>query len=309
MSRKIISFSLALALSTASPLGAAASIAPALGSSFFTDLEGIRAAVLGTRRTFQVPSDRALDLVLARLKGSGVPASLVRSAFRDARVKIEPKVVERLNRPAERLDYERYRRIFITPARIKAAGKFYKANRRLITSVAGRYQIDPFIILSLVGVETYFGRRTGDFTVFNALYTAIHKVPRREKFAVRELASFFEYTFNDGLDVHSIMGSYAGAFGYGQFIPSSYNAYAVDHDGDGVRDPYGWPDSLASVSNYLVKNGYRPNESDYGKTGSIWKALYAYNHSDNYVKVILELRREILKTLDPALGPTLARLP
>lgn len=271
--------------------------------SFFNSLQSIRALTLKeTRAAIAAQAeDRAHILVLKKLEGSGVPDSFVRSVFSDPGVKIEPEVVRRWNRTAEALSYERYRRIFITPERIQAGRRFYADNKEIVDRAARHFQVDPHILVSLVGVETYFGRYRGQFTVFNALYTTIHKVPRRESFAVRELAEFIKYAFNDGITTHAIMGSYAGAFGFGQFIPSSFNHYAVDFDGDGVRDPYHWPDALGSVANYLRKNGYKPHESDFSRGGSVWRGLYAYNHSENYVKVVLELRREILKE-EPALS-------
>jgi membrane-bound lytic murein transglycosylase B len=131
--------------------------------------------------------------------------------------------------------------------------------------------------------------------VFNSLYTQIHEMPRRAKWASKELAEFIKYCFNDQLDPQEIGGSYAGAFGYGQFIPSSFNNYSVDFNEDGVRQPYDWPDVLGSIANYLRRNGYKPNSTNYEKDGDIWKSIYAYNHSDNYVMAVLELTSEIKK--------------
>ena len=107
------------------------------------------------------------------------------------------------------------------------------------------------------------------------------------------------YCFNDQLDTQLIGGSYAGAFGYGQFIPSSFNHYAVDYNKDGVREPYAWPDVLASIANYLRKNGYRMDSNNYDKDGDIWKSIYAYNHSNNYVMAVLELAEQIRIRTNP----------
>ena len=84
-------------------------------------------------------------------------------------------------------------------------------------------------------------------------------------------------------------------FGYGQFIPSSFNAFATDGNGDGVRQPYAWADVFASVGNYLVKNGYPvSNNAD---TKQVYKSVYAYNHADNYVKAVLELQDKLKKNI------------
>ena len=74
---------------------------------------------------------------------------------------------------------------------------------------------------------------------------------------------------------------------------SSFNSYSVDFNEDGIRQPYEWPDVLASIANYLRKNGYQINSSNYDRGGDIWKAIYAYNHADNYVMAVLELTEKI----------------
>ena len=100
-------------------------------------------------------------------------------------------------------------------------------------------------------------------------------------------------TNQDGIDPQSIEGSYAGAFGFGQFIPSSFNRFSVDFDGDGVRRPHDWPDVLGSIANYLIKNGYNSGSINYSEGGDIWKSVWAYNHSDNYVMAVLGLSEKI----------------
>ena len=117
-------------------------------------------------------------------------------------------------------------------------------------------------------------------------------MPRRSNWASKELAEFLKYCFNDHLDPQEIGGSYAGAFGYGQFIPSSFTRYSVDFNEDGVRQPYSWPDVLGSIANYLRRNGYTQNSKNYDKNGDIWKAIYAYNHADYYVMAVLEVTKE-----------------
>ncbi|MFA5140360.1 MAG: lytic murein transglycosylase [Elusimicrobiota bacterium] len=239
------------------------------------------------------PVDKAFQLVMENLNGT-LPQSYVERAFKDPEVKIEPRVVELINKPAEQLTYEQYRKIFITESRISAGVDFLKAQQGLLSTVNGSYKVEPGVLLGIVGVETFYGRNKGSFKVFNALYTIIHEVPKREKWAVKELAQYLLYCDKNRIAPLSLMGSYAGAFGYGQFIPSSHNHYSVDFDGDGSANPYQWPDVFASVSNYLVKNGYKQGSSDYSQGSPNWNAIFAYNHSENYVKVVLELRQEVL---------------
>ena len=142
-------------------------------------------------------------------------------------------------------------------------------------------------------MESNYGVHHSQYSVFNALYSQIHEIPRRSKWATRELAEFIKYCYNDKLDPQEIGGSYAGAFGYGQFIPSSFTRYSVDFNENGVREPYSWPDVLGSIANYLRMNGYKKNSNDYRKGGDIYKSVYAYNHADNYVMAVLELTERI----------------
>ena len=147
--------------------------------------------------------------------------------------------------------------------------------------------------MSLAGVESKYGTHAKTHLVFVALHTVIHKLPRREKWVEKEMAEFLSYCYENNVPPLSLGGSYAGAFGYGQFIPSSFRGYAVDFDGDGVREPFDWPDVLASMANYLVKNGYAKGSDNFSKDSPNWKSVYSYNPALNYVKVVLELREAI----------------
>ena len=191
------------------------------------------------------------------------------------------------------MKYRYKKKLFIKESRIVAGVKFYSENKNLVLQVSKEYDVDPFVILSIAGIESNYGRHYKGFTVFNSLYTQIHEMPKRAKWASNELASYLEYCYKDNVDPQSIEGSYAGAFGFGQFIPSSFNRYSVDFDDDGFRRPHDWPDVLGSIANYLRMNGYGANSSDYSKEGDIYKSVFAYNHADNYVMAVLELTEKI----------------
>lgn len=246
---------------------------------------------------------KAKAKVLARLNGA-LPAAYVDSVFADPRLRLDMRIPPRFAKPSEALPYERYRQIFITETRIAAGAEFFRAQEALLDRVVARYGVDKHLLVGLVGVETFYGRGTGAHEVANALYTIIDQVPSRETFAVRELAEFLKFTHAERLDVFSVNGSYAGAFGLGQFIPSSFNGYSVDFDGDGRRRWDEWPDMFATISNYLKRNGYRPDSRDFSQGSPNYRAIHAYNHSDNYVRVVLELRQAVLDRLAP---PALAR--
>lgn len=233
--------------------------------------------------------------VFERLKGAGVPPSFLSQAFSHPEIAIDEEVVRRFERPAEKMPYDRYRKIFITEERIAGGVRFLKEKRALLDSVASQYGVDPYLLGSIAGVESRYGVNAETHPVFVALHTVIHRLPRREKWVEREMAEFLSYCYENNIPPLSLSGSYAGAFGYGQFIPSSFRAYAVDFDGDGIRHPFEWPDVLASMANYLVKNGYAKGSHDFSQNSPNWKSVLRYNPALNYVKVIMELRGAIVK--------------
>tara|TARA_B110000444_G_C18818044_1_gene586189 strand:+ start:958 stop:1746 length:789 start_codon:yes stop_codon:yes gene_type:complete len=240
-----------------------------------------------------ITSDIAFKKVLKKLEGTEVTKEYLVKIFSHPKVEKHVKILERFAAPYEKKSWEQYRKLFIKDSRISAGANFYTENRILINQVIQYYKIDPFVLLSIAGIESNYGKHYKGFTVFSSLYTQIHDMPKRQKWATRELAAYIEYCFKDGVDPHQIEGSYAGAFGFGQFIPTSFNRYSVDFDNDGVRKPHDWPDVLGSISNYLRKNGYKPNSSNYEKNGDIWRSIYAYNHSDNYTMAVLELAEKL----------------
>ena len=240
-----------------------------------------------------ISDDLAYVMVMEKVNKKVVPVDYINIVFSGKDIERHKEIPERFAKPFEKKSWPEYKKLFIKESRIVAGTKFYSENKDLIIRVSKKYNIDPFIILSIAGIESNYGRHYKGFTVFNSLYTQIHDMPKRAKWASTELASYIEYCYKDKIDPQSIEGSYAGAFGFGQFIPSSFNRYAVDFDNDGIRSPHEWPDVLASIANYLIKNGYIPGSSDYSKGGDIWKSVWAYNHSDNYVMAVLGLTEKI----------------
>ena len=240
----------------------------------------------------EIENDIAYELVSEKL-GKAVPTSFIQEAFSHEKLEIHKIIVERFAKPYEKKPWTEYKKIFVKESRVVAGAKFYLENEGLIERVSSKYGVDPFVIVTIAGVESNYGVHHSQYSVFNALYSQIHEIPRRSKWATRELAEFIKYCYNDKLDPQEIGGSYAGAFGYGQFIPSSFTRYSVDFNENGVREPYSWPDVLGSIANYLRMNGYKKNSNDYRKGGDIYKSVYAYNHADNYVMAVLELTERI----------------
>lgn len=269
--------------------------------AFFDALLGGRGEFLESVRAVPIAAapkslthDQLKASVKARLRGSGVDEAWIDAVFADPRAAIVPGVAERFGStaPAEALPYDRYRAIFITPQRIQAGADFIAAQRPLLRSVRGGRGVDEHLLAALVGVETFFGRNAGKTPTFGALYTISLRVPRRSEWAARELAELLRLCAPQGVDPHAISGSYAGAFGLAQFMPSSFVQYAVDQDGDGRKRWDEWPDMLGSAANYLVRHGY--SGTAFVPSSPIGRSIYAYNHSENYVKVVLELRAELL---------------
>ena len=227
----------------------------------------------------------------------GIPETFLKRAFEEQKIVVHKKIPGFFARPYEKKSWDQYKKIFVTKKRIDGGLDFYKKKRDKLSSLTVRdgINVDPFIVLSIIGIESNYGLNKGKYTVFGALYTQVLLMPKRSKWAKRQLVDFLLLCYQDNLSPHSIQGSYAGAFGYGQFIPSSFISYSVDGNSDGKRKPYDWDDVIASITNYLIKNGY-PSEGDDDK--SIYKSVFAYNHADNYVKAVLALSQEIKKNIN-----------
>ena len=168
-------------------------------------------------------------------------------------------IIDAISRPAEGvLTWGEYRNIFIQPERIEAGVRFYAEHKEALDQIYIDTGVPPQMILGIVGVESYYGRITGSYRVLDALTTLGFDYPPRAKFFRSELSHAFRLAREENIDLTEFMGSYAGAMGPPQFIPSSYRAYAVDGDGDGKRDLLNnWNDILASVANYFVEHNWR----------------------------------------------------
>lgn len=181
-------------------------------------------------------------------------ALLDRAGFRQA-------IVNAMDRPYESMSWDRYRPLFLTPERIAGGIAFWRANADALARAQAVYGVSPETIVAIVGVETHYGQRLGDYRALDALTTLGFAYPKRADFFRGKLESFLLLQREEGLDPATVMGSYAGALGKPQFIPSSYRAFAVDFDGDGRRDLWDSnPDVIGSVANYLREHGWKSGE-------------------------------------------------
>lgn len=198
--------------------------------------------------------------LISELEADGFEPAYVRSVL--AKAERKQSILDAISRPAEkRLDWGEYRAIFIEPKRIAQGVEFWKEHRTTLERAQQTYGVPPEIILAIMGVETRFGRITGNYRVLDALATLGFDFPRRAEFFRGQLADYFRLVRAEGVDPESLKGSYAGAMGYGQFIPSSFLAYAVDFDGDGHKDIWDNPtDAIGSIANYFAKHNWREGE-------------------------------------------------
>jgi membrane-bound lytic murein transglycosylase B len=171
-------------------------------------------------------------------------------------------ILEAISRPAEKTKpwYE-YRNIFLTPKRIDGGVGFWKQNQDILKRAEQAYGVEAAIIVAIIGVETRYGANTGSYRVIDALSTLAFEYPPRSKFFRSELEQFLILAREEDVNLREVKGSYAGAMGYGQFIPSSYRAYAVDFSEDGKRDLWeNLDDIIGSVANYFHRHGWKSGE-------------------------------------------------
>ena len=192
----------------------------------------------------------------------GLDAEWLRKSLAQAR--FQP-LVARYIMPAANVaakNWNAYRARFVEPVRIRAGVAFWRANERWLVQAEEMYGVPPEIVVGIVGVETIFGRQMGNFRVIDALATLAFDFPSgrkdRSAFFRDELESWFVLCKSEGIDPLAWRGSYAGAFGMAQFMPSSFNRFAVDFDDDGHVDLHGNPaDVIGSVANYLAEFGWK----------------------------------------------------
>lgn len=188
----------------------------------------------------------------------GVSREHIRAVLAQAEYK--QSIIDAINRPAEAVKpWSEYRLIFMNDARINGGQAFYRQHRDALERVSAETGVPAEYVVAIIGVETSYGRITGNFRVVDALYTLAFDHPRRAPFFAGELAQLFALVKEEPqLDIMALKGSYAGAMGMGQFMPSSYRLWAKDGDGDSRRDLLDHtPDVFASIANYFAIHGWQ----------------------------------------------------
>ncbi len=194
------------------------------------------------------------------MSGKGFELGYLQQLIGEARR--QESILKAISRPAEkRLNWGEYRKIFLGRKRVDQGVAFWKKHTATLQRASEKFGVAPEIIVAIIGVETRYGRHAGSYRVLDALATLSFDYPPRSKFFTGQLKEFLYLLREEKLPAMKLKGSYAGAMGYGQFIPSSYRAYAVDFDGDGQRDILSNPvDAIGSVANYFRQHGWKTGE-------------------------------------------------
>ncbi|RKZ41588.1 MAG: lytic murein transglycosylase B [Gammaproteobacteria bacterium] len=235
-----------------------------------------------------------------------------------SKAKVKKSILKIMSRPIGKArPWYKYRRNFITELHIKKGVKFWRKNDRVLKQAQRTYGVPAEIIVAIIGVETIYGKNKGNIRVIDALKTLAFNYPRRADFFRDELKHYLLLTREEGLNPLAQKGSYAGAMGIGQFMPSSFRRYAVDFDNNGKRNI--WTDNvdaIGSVANYFREHGWqtgqpvieatqvRPNAIEYllalkfEPQYPIWKLkqkglLYHGNESNNTLGLFIDLKTEI----------------
>ena len=178
-----------------------------------------------------------------------------------SQVIFKPKIIETITRPAESKPWHEYRPIFLTEKRIRGGVKFWQENTELLARAEKEYGVPAHIIVAIIGVETFYGRHKGGYKVIEALSTLGFGYPKRAKFFRGQIKEFLLMAREEQRDPLEFLGSYAGAMGMPQFIPSSFRHYAVDFDQDGRRDLWdNRADIIGSVANYFRRHHWKQGE-------------------------------------------------
>lgn len=178
-----------------------------------------------------------------------------------SQVEIQQDIIDAIEKPRETLPWYKYKELFVTEFSARRGEKYWRKHRQALTRAGNIYGVDPAIIVAIMGVETQYGRNTGNHRVADALTTLMLKYPRRSEFFENELKEYLLLTREIELNPLEILGSYAGAMGMPQFIPSSYRRYAVDFDNNNKRDILtNHDDTIGSIANFFKLHGWRTNQ-------------------------------------------------
>ena len=202
-----------------------------------------------------------LQALIGSLEKEGIyPPGELTAVF--STVNRQDKGLEAIARPAEKTrDWKNYRPNFVSSDRIRKGVEFWSTYDQQLTNASQQFGVPPEIIVAIIGVETKYGGNKGNLRVIDSLTSLAFDYPARGSFFRKELRSFLMLAKEQQLDLLQSYGSYAGAMGFPQFMPSSWRNLAIDYSGDGRTDLINDPiDAIGSVANYFLANGWKTGE-------------------------------------------------
>ena len=174
-------------------------------------------------------------------------------------VNIQKSVIETMEAPYESQPWYIYRKLFVTDQRALQGQQFWQQHAKVLAAAEKRYGVPASVIVAIIGIESAYGKQVSTYRVIDSLTTLAFYYPRRSAFFQNELEQYLLLTREQKINPLNLYGSYAGAIGIPQFMPSSYRHYAVDYAGTSPIDlVHNMDDAIVSVANYLHKNGWQP---------------------------------------------------
>ena len=221
----------------------------------------IHSATAAPVREFDLTRADIQQFIAQTSARTGMPAEQISQVLSQAQP--QPAILTAMEKPAERvLPWWQYRERFLRSQRISDGLRFWQQHAAALTQVEQRYGVPAEYLLAILGVETQYGRVTGRYKVLDALTTLAFDYPPRAPYFQQELEQLLLLMRDELLDIYSVRGSYAGAMGAPQFMPSSYRRYAIAAQQQGKPDLWqDWDDILASMANYLVANGWQRDQA------------------------------------------------
>lgn len=259
-----------------------------------------------TEAAFLDTYNQEIDALSSKLNEKGVPTEWFYDNLKRESFRFYENMASFFNNMAEHrvsrgeISVSDYKQHFGVDLKVRRGIAFIQEHRELLQQVQNRNGIDYEIVVAILGMETNFAeqRQRGSFNVFDSLVSQYVLLPNRQRYAVNQLAALYEYSNRINRDVDYFVGSFAGASGWGQFIPASLVAFFISADGiDENTDIFSIEDTLFSIENYLAAHNL--NRNTINSETHRRNAVFSYNRSDAYVQAVLHIYEELKKHREP----------
>lgn len=261
--------------------------------------------MITARADFSEIEKKYISQLQQNLKANGISAESINLIFENKEFGLYDSVSKFFNKNPEkeadsaRKTYEWYREKHGIGKKIRDAKIFLNRYLNVLADAEDKYGVDKRYVVSILGVESDFSRYVGRYRAVNSFVTQYVHISRRRNFALNQLKEIIHYAEKTNIPLFEFRSSYAGAIGCGQFIPSSLNRLFIGQKEQIENsDPFNTVDCIYSISNYLEKSGWDKKQNDTlpTKGSKNWKAIRAYNHSDNYTRLIIEVAESLRKS-------------